>query len=347
MNDTDRPPRAPLFLPLILPVILTAIISAAGGALFVYFFHLQAPIEPAIAEGITQFRETNNEYDFIRPLLYCRLPESTSLGEKEDLKKEIEKTISELTQSNPTLEASVYYRDLNRGRWIGVNEEKEYTPASLLKVVIMITLFKEVENRKTDLSEEVLFTQAYADLLDKEPLDRGTELEVGKSYTVDDLISRMIVKSDNGAAYALLARIASKNLNQVYRDLELRNPEEVNGAFTINAREYSYFLRILYNSTYLGREMSERALSLLNQAEFHDGLVQGVPPSIPVAHKYGESIPLKKIPAGIIELHDCGIVYHPERPYLLCIMTRGNQVDALLQTIQNISKKVYEDVVAG
>ena len=29
-----------------------------------------------------------------------------------------------------------YYRDLNRGRWIGVNEETEYTPASLLKVVI-------------------------------------------------------------------------------------------------------------------------------------------------------------------------------------------------------------------
>lgn len=42
------------------------------------------------------------------------------------------------------------------------------------------------------------------------------------------------------------------------------------------------------------------------------------------------------------ELHDCGIIYYPERPYLLCVMTEGNDLNELAGVIQNISKTVYE-----
>lgn len=323
--------------------LLLLLLGGLAGGWSIHELHeKQRTINQGVAQSILPFHEDTDEYDFIRPLLFCRLPESTILGENEDFKKSLQQEIAFMKKMNPELEASVYYRDLNRGRWVGVDEELEYTPASLLKVIILITYFKKAETDPESLLRLITFTDFHAELLARAPLDRGTELVVGQSYTAEDLLTRMIVKSDNGAAYALLANVDTKNLNQVYLDLELKNPDQANGEFAISVREYSYFLRILFNATYLQRDLSERALTLLSQSEFAEGINKGVPSGIPVAHKYGESIKAGGNSVSSLELHDCGIVYHPKNPYLLCIMTRGKELEPLIQTIQNISKKVYE-----
>jgi hypothetical protein len=62
---------------------------------------------------------------------------------------------------------------------------------------------------------------------------------------------------------------------------------------------------------------------------YNDGLKAGIPANIELAHKFGER--------GIIgmngreqkQLHDCGIIYYPKHPYILCIMTRGYERDKL------------------
>ena len=344
MSEGTTPPPSPLRSRLWPSLLLLLLGGLVGGWGMHELHERKKVINPNIATTIVPFHQTTGEYTFIQPLLFCRLPESTVLGEKDDLKQDVEDIINGMRRSHPDFEASVYYRDLNRGRWIGVNEEKEYTPASLLKVIIMITYFKEAELDPQILERPIVFTQDQADLLARAPLDRGTELALNTTHTVDDLIERMITTSDNGATYALLANVDNKNLNQVYRDLELENPDASKRDFTINAREYSYFLRILFNATYLERSLSERALSLLNKTEFNDGLTKGIPTNILVSHKYGESISAKGAALNSLELHDCGIIYHPKNPYLLCIMTRGQTLEPLLQGIQAISKKVYEDV---
>ena len=45
-----------------------------------------------------------------------------------------------------------------------------------------------------------------------------------------------------------------------------------------------------------------------------------------------------------IELHDCGIVYHPQNPYIICIMTKGGDINSEKLQIQKISKAVYNGV---
>jgi hypothetical protein len=44
------------------------------------------------------------------------------------------------------------------------------------------------------------------------------------------------------------------------------------------------------------------------------------------------------------QLHDCGIVYYPHKPYLLCVMTRGKSSDDNSKMIAEISKLVYREV---
>jgi hypothetical protein len=70
--------------------------------------------------------------------------------------------------------------------------------------------------------------------------------------------------------------------------------------------------------------------------------VAGVPPEIVVSHKFGERHFEGDV--EIEQLHDCGIVYKPNHPYMLCIMTRGHDVRTLAPVIAQISKMVYSHV---
>jgi beta-lactamase class A len=132
-------------------------------------------------------------------------------------------------------------------------------------------------------------------------------------------------------------------LNQVYTDLGLTPPGD-NASYTISAKDYSLFFRVLYNATYLNDTDSEKALSILSQVTFASGLVAGLPSGTVVAHKYGEYVNGNNDHVDSIELHDCGIIYSKKSPYLLCVMTKGQNLNGLQDVIASISKLVYTDI---
>jgi hypothetical protein len=87
--------------------------------------------------------------------------------------------------------------------------------------------------------------------------------------------------------------------------------------------------------------MSEKALQIMTHAEFKDGILAGVPKDIIVAHKFGE----RMLPeSDDKQIHDCGIVYYPRHPYLLCVMTRGKDFTSLKSTLATISRVVFTEV---
>jgi beta-lactamase class A len=113
----------------------------------------------------------------------------------------------------------------------------------------------------------------------------------------------------------------------------------------MSVQAYSMFLRALYNATYLNREDSERALRLLSETDFSEGIESGVPNSTLVAEKFGE---VKMTDSSGVqlgkEINNCGIVYYPDHPYLLCIMTKGegNDIKGLESVVAGVSRIVYQ-----
>ncbi len=73
----------------------------------------------------------------------------------------------------------------------------------------------------------------------------------------------------------------------------------------------------------------------------------GLPNNVAVSHKYGEYVTTGDNTINAVELHDCGIIYQPNNPYLLCIMTQGKDQSDLASIIASVSKVVYEEVVGG
>ncbi len=289
---------------------------------------------------VHSIRENNPTYKFINPLLAYDLPESKDFDELAPLEEKFSDIINKEKSAGRATDVAVYYR--SGGHWVGINEDEHYDPASLLKIVVMIAYYKQAEQDPNILNRQILYSTQIKQLVQNtNTFDSPSQLKLGKSYTIDDLINRMIEDSDNGAAFALLGQIDNKYLNDVYTDLSLNAPND-NGEYTISAKDYSLFFRILYNATYLNREMSEKAMTLLSKTTFKNGLVAGVGAGTTVVHKYGEHVVGQDGQISEVQLHDCGLIY-TKTPYLLCVMTKGKDIAELENIIKDISSVAYQE----
>lgn len=273
-----------------------------------------------------------SEYHFINPLLYSENAKSSD-PKMNDFESTLSTYISSIEKGDPSSHISVYFRDLDSGAWTGVGEDETYTPSSMLKIVAMMAALKESETDPNILSEKLYMTRTPA----------GHELFVPDDtyesgyYTLQDLIDIMIRYSDNDALNAI---VSDPKIKDEYTEiftlmrLPLKNSNGSEIDF-MSPRSFSALFRSLYNSSFFQWDVSEHVLSLLSETTFSDGIVAGVPAGTSVAHKFGENTD---------ELHDCGIVYYPDNPYLLCVMTKGSSFKTLENAIAGISKLSYQFV---
>lgn len=283
----------------------------------------------------TENHEGSNS--FINPLLECFSSKSDS-PENYKLQTKIEDLITKKIENKNIAEASVYFRDLANGPWIGINENEKFTPASLLKVPVMVTYYTLAETNPEILNQELLIVHDYGDK-NIPNIHPKQKIEIGKKYTVQKLIDQMIIESDNVAANALLKNLPEDKLNKTFTDLGLDLPTIEKPDNYMTVKDYASFFRVLYNASYLDKVYSEKALKLLSRATYKEGLVAGLPLNTKISHKFGE-----RKNGDIDQLHDCGIIYKENKDYLLCVMTRGDNFNELTKTIKDISELVYYNV---
>jgi beta-lactamase class A len=287
-------------------------------------------------EEETEFHEGQSQ--FINPLLSCGDMGEQIGREITPFKHVVQKKIDDFIKSGKAKHVSVYYRDLNNGPWFGIGEKDLFTPASLLKVPELMDYMKEAEKTPGILHEKIKYNGNNFNADEGETIYPAAQAEYGKTYTVDDLLRLMIVYSDNNALM-LLANRGWSFLDRIYTVMGLPIPEFSGENYQITVKDYAEFFRILFNASYLDQEMSDKALQMLASTDFKSGLVAGVPKNIIVAHKFGERVtPEEK------QLHDCGIVYYPNRPYLLCVMTKGTDMGDLISVISGVSRVAFDEV---
>lgn len=280
-------------------------------------------------------------YKFINPLLECEVDNSSPILKSSELK--IKKNIQEeIIEKNSDAEIALYYRDLKNGPAFGINEQSQYSPASLLKVPLMIAYYKYAENDPNIFEKEISFNNASPTFTQK--FQPGKHIELGNKYTIRQLMESMIKYSDNEATNLLFQNMNSDDLNSIFNDLGINAPDLYNPDNSISVKDYASFFRILYNASYLNRNFSEQALDLLSTVDYKNGLVAGVPTETLISHKFGERESLSEDKQVVRQLHDCGIVYHPSRPYLICIMTRGKNFENLSDIIVKVSKIIHQEV---
>lgn len=272
----------------------------------------------------------------INPLLECNFASELDNRELASFKSEIKKLIDKKKSSGQIDMAAVYFRDLNNGPWFGINEKEKFAPASLMKVPLMIYYLKQAESDPNVLQK--FLTYGSEDEMKGQHYMSRSLFVSGNSYSVEDLITDMIVNSDNKSMIALFENLDENKYNAFLGQLGI-NMLSITDENFLTVKDYAAFFRILFNASYLTSVMSNKALQLLTQTKFDKGLVAGLPDGLMVAHKFGErEAPEYK------QLHDCGIVYHPAKPYLLCVMSRGDDYEELADFIKEISFTFYQQI---
>jgi beta-lactamase class A len=258
------------------------------------------------------------------------------------LESEINKYIGEQQAREGVEEVSVYFRDLQYGPVMNINELANFVPASLFKLPNAFVFLASAESQPELLQRKISYSGVSSVSSQRiQPLQSALpEVE----YTIEELLQMMISYSDNASYNALEAFILNDPRREsirreVFQELGLIDPtSRIEEAIT--PRGYSSLFRVLYNVSYLSEEYSELLLSWLADSPYEDGLAAGVPESIVVAHKFGE----RDLPDGVKQLHDCGIVYFPDNPYFLCVMTQGTDWESIEETIATISEMVWNEV---
>jgi beta-lactamase class A len=143
----------------------------------------------------------------------------------------------------------------------------------------------------------------------------------------------MIKHSDNTALLALSRHVVSDSTFAEAK-LGMGLPPMINDT-AVSPKQYANMLRGLYFSNYLRKPFSEVALSLMMETDFNSQIPAGLPKDVKVAHK-----------VGIYNLggyyHDCGIVYAPNHPYILCVMSKNTDLAEADKVISQSSKIVYD-----
>ncbi|MEN9407651.1 MAG: hypothetical protein RLZZ455_867 [Candidatus Parcubacteria bacterium] len=223
-----------------------------------------------------------------------------------------------------------YFEYLPTGASIGVNEKNEFESASLFKVPIVMAYYRTKEKRGIVEDPIVTIQKSQIDKEFGSLWKRG----VGAKISLKDAVSFALRESDNTAAQIISSYKEHDDLLDVYEGIDI-DLKTVNQHAIISVKGFSSVLKSLFFASVISRDHSEFILSELSQSVFSNALRSGVPEEIPVAHKVGfldENMYM-----------DCGIVYVPRRPYVLCMVSAsdGDEAD---RRMKEVSEKIYNFV---
>lgn len=311
----------------------------------VFLLHKIGTVKESLKGTFTH--EKGGQYKFTNPILDFEI--SKELSNTIIPSAAARNFVENIKEDKDIKHISVYFRDLNNGPWVGINEKEYFSPASMLKTPLLISLLKWSEVDGSVLNREIVAEERFFD----NNLAQHTNVNAikkGEKYTLIDVAKKMIQESDNVAAKILYEYIPQNFIDDTFVNIGISFIDEGEDNL-IRVKDIAAFYRVLFNATYLNRNNSETALSILANTSYKDGLVAGVPKDLIVAHKFGERfasgvlLSSGLIPEGDIQIHDCGIIYVPGKPYILCVMTRGEDFKVQQQAISEISNFFYKQVI--
>lgn len=229
-----------------------------------------------------------------------------------------QKLISEINRFSGT--AGVVVKDLETNWEICYNKDELFASASVAKIPIMAACFLAAEEGRLKLDRNVALKAG--DKLTGSGILK--EVRPGTTFSVEELIGRMIYDSDNTATNMLtnmvdigylnnsFAAFGLKNTNLSRKIADYRSRDKGIENYT-TAEDMASILERIYRRSIVNKDVSEKCLKLLKLQRGANRISKYLPAGITIAHKTG-------LERGVC--HDVGIVFTRKGDFLICVLTK-------------------------
>ena len=298
-------------------VSVVATISIVVNCLFAFFYYQEE----------RHFALDEKDYPLLSKRIFTQNPNDVIVNFVQ-LRKAVKEYV--LAQNG---NVGIYFEYLPSGISIGVNDREEVKLASLSKVPLVMSILRKVEKREIRLEDIVTIKKENLDQKFGELWKKGE----GTNMSIEELIKETLVNSDNTAYHTLLSLLTPNEVIDVYDNLEI----EVNSIETepvVSPKSYSSIFRSLYLSSYLSENNSQYILDILTKNAYNDKIPAGIPDKkIKISQKIGV---FSRANSEDKLFSDCGIVYLPGRPYILCVFVQESDEEAK-KHISYLSYMIY------
>lgn len=269
-------------------------------------------------------------------------PEMTTLYTTENLPV-LQAKLQKLMLEYKTVEPSIFAWDYDTGKYVDIQASKPFAAASIIKIPVLIRLFKSIEANQLTIYDEMEMTDYYKAEGSGDLQYKG----IGAKYTIDQLARTMITKSDNSATNMIMSAVGSMtDVNAGIRAWGLKNTQVNNwlpdlaGTNYTTAKDLATMLYNLDNPGFLSINSREYMVDYMSHVENNRLIQAGLDPRALFIHKTGD---IGKM------LGDAGIVFAPNgKKYIVVILANRPYNSPLGKDfIQKASNIIYNSMVSG
>jgi beta-lactamase class A len=247
-------------------------------------------------------------------------------GNKEGKEKaeRVKKAFSEKTNNYSGVYA-LYVVRLGDGYSYGINENSTMQAASLIKLPVLMTLYKEAEAGRIDLETKYTLKNS-----DKRPGSGSLASKpAGTVLTYRDLARLMGKQSDNTAFNIIRNVLGEEKINAEIKSLGMSKTNLTENE--TSPKDIGTLFEKLWKLEIVSQKSRDEILEYLTGTIYENWLVAGIPADVRVAHKYGRELHV---------VNDAGIVYAP-KPFVLVIMSDGVVEREADELIPDLTRIIY------
>jgi len=240
---------------------------------------------------------------------------------------------------------SIFIKNLNSNEICNINQMSVVPSASIIKLFIMAKTFQLVSKGEINLSDRICINKK-----ERVPFSIIYVLDEKNTYTIRDLVTLMIIQSDNTATNQLIQMLGIENINKFITDLGFRDTILKRKMMDSDARmhgkenytsahDVAKLLELMNKGELINKEYSAQMIKIMKTQLDNSMMRVNLDEEIIIAHKTGD-LPYIK--------HDVGIVYTKNKNYIFIMMTWDSTCDNYARDIiGKISKIVYDYLILG